>query len=135
MLSCEINSSSSRVPGSNSKTITAALEVVRPAISDDPFEEALKDGLDSQDQVLTTMLEVPPILPSDPALVPSDPLNEEFHATFEDISVCHQSHEPSTETGALPSTGDPAEMFWELDNQYYERTASCVSRTGQYTIK
>lgn len=50
-----------RVPGSIDRTITEDLEDVRPAITYDTFEEAVKDVLDTLVHDIGTMLEDPPI--------------------------------------------------------------------------
>lgn len=64
-----------QVPGSKYKTITAALEDVRPAITDDPFAEAVQDGIDTLDHDIATILDDPQSFPSDPLLIPLDPMD------------------------------------------------------------
>lgn len=68
-------------------------------------------------------------------MILSDPMDAEFDVRFEGIAELHQSDDPSTETGSLPSIRDPVELFWELDNQYYPGTVLSINPVGQYNIK
>lgn len=36
---------------------------------------------------------------------------------------------------ALPTTGDPVELFWELDNKFNPEIVSSISPAGQLVIK
>lgn len=129
ILSIDLVSGSICVPGANGRTITAAIEDVRPEIHHDTFAEAVQDGLDDLDSDLSEMF-LTSVSPNRPVhdyvheIVPPDPATPAPDVTFEGSGYCT----------LLPSTGDMVEFFWALANAFYPGNISSISDAGHFVI-
>lgn len=111
ILAYKVEAGSAPVPGSNGKSINAAIEYVRPAIEEETYAEAVQEGLDAHEDHKAIMVNDPSIAPCNPSLQRSDPMEEGLDASFEGIAASAQSDEPSTAVPALPYEGDHVELY------------------------
>lgn len=115
------------VPGSNGKTISAAIEDTRPALADDSLAALVQEGIDRLDTELSDSLDHV----HDPI-----PSSEDGPSATVARSTTSDNDETSiADPAVLTALGDLVEVFWPLDNKFYHGTVDTIHADGQCTIQ
>lgn len=107
------------VPGSRVKTITAAGEDVRLAVTGDEHSQAVIELIDELQELMDVEKDNS-----------EDELNLKTNIEENEDSIGIHSDEPAL----VPQSGDRLDIYWTLDNKFYPATVSRVV-DNQHTIQ
>ena len=135
VLSYDHNTRTVVLPGRNGRTIQAAIEDIRPSLSDNTLAVSIKDLMDDLDDEIDNEIES---VTNDTGKYPS---KSKHDANF-DLSEgqANAQVEPIENTnseiqGKSIAVGDKLSVYWPDDKQYYSGTVSrYFSRSGKHKI-
>lgn len=135
------------VPSSNGRTMKAAVEDVRLAVSEESFASLVREGNDRLDNSIEEMLDEIQIncvqersnseenssseINNDIYEYSDSMINFESHSNKE---CQHPSNFAESDSPIFPAVGDSIKVFWPLDNQYYNGTVANISDNNVFTI-
>eukprot|EP00171_Calliarthron_tuberculosum_P022021 IDg22021t1 len=114
VLSYDHDSRTVTVPGSKGKTVQAAIEDVRPALSNDILVNEVQESLDIMNNEIEDALSE---MISSSVETETTLYNDEHCSDDDDPPFLTQGHD-------MPKIGEHIEVFWPEDDKYYE---GCVS--------
>ena len=122
------------VPGKNGKTVKAAIEDVRLALSENTFASAIQDGIDTLSRSINDTIDhLESEIPRRDSTEGSD-LNNAIQrkAIDSEENVLEDTEENLT---SLPSIGDSIEIYWPLDDVFYAGKVSSINNDdNKYNI-
>lgn len=112
--------------GRKSRTTSAAIEDIRPAISDNPFARSVQDGIDVLQEEISSLLPF------------SEDMGTDDDAADDDVRVVRFADEPefiTDEPPVLLLVGEKIKVFWPDDNKYYTGVVERIyEESGKHVV-